>query len=381
MHMDEIPFHEPYICGRELDYLREAIDSGKLEGDGPFTQRCAKWLKSRLGSGHHLLTPSCTAALELAAMLCRLGPGDEVIMPSYTFVSTAIAVLRTGAEPVFVDLREDTLNLDERLLEEALTPRTKAVFPVHYGGVACRMDSIMTLARQRGLMVVEDAAQGLGGSFAGQPLGSIGHLAAFSFHATKNVHRGEGGAICVNAPELIERAEILRDKGTNRRQFFRGDVDKYTWVDTGSSYLASELCAAFLLAQLETLDDVTRLRRQIHEAYVQRLQPLEREGYLRLPHIPADCESSYHLFYVLLRDQNQRDDLLDYLRQQRIATAFHFVPLHGSPMGRNFRTYPARLTVTDDAAGRLLRLPFHLGVTEAMQDRVAEAVGEFFHDR
>lgn len=376
--MEDIPLHRPLRTGRELDYLRQAIDSDKLDGDGPFSHRCARWLESRLGSGRALLTPSCTAALELAALLCRLAPGDEVLMPSYTFVSTAIAVVRTGAVPVFVDLRPDTLNIDERLLEGALSERTRAIFPVHYGGVSCQMDVLLDVARRHRLLVVEDAAQGIGGSFAGRPLGSLGQLAAFSFHGTKNVHCGEGGALLVNDPELVERAEILRDKGTNRRNFLRGEVDKYTWVDTGSSYLASELCAAFLLAQLEAVDDVLQRRRRIHEEYLRRLKPLEERGDLRLPVIPDRCQSSYHLFYILLGDKARRDALLGHLRRQGIQAAFHYVPLHGSPVGREFRTYPERLERTEDLAGRLLRLPFHTELTEAQQDRVVEAVEKFF---
>ncbi|MCO6459734.1 MAG: dTDP-4-amino-4,6-dideoxygalactose transaminase [Pirellulaceae bacterium] len=375
--MDEIAFHKPFVSGREIDYLRQAVASGQLAGDGPFSRRCEELLTQRLGAQRVLLTPSCTAALELAALLCRLEPGDEVLMPSYTFVSTALAVLRTGAQPVFVDVRDDTLNLDESLLEDALSPRTRLIVPVHYAGVAAEMDQINELAGRRGLSVLEDAAQALGGQYRGRAVGSLGRLAAFSFHATKNIGCGEGGALCVNDPDLVARAEILRDKGTNRRQFFRGEVDKYTWVDTGSSYLASDLCAAYLLAQLEQLDDVTRRRREVHEAYHQRLAPLQQQGRLRLPVIPEDCRSSYHMFYVLLPDEARRDGLLRHLKQRGIQAAFHFVPLHLAPRGRAFRTWPRQLVRTEELAGRLVRLPFHHELTESQLDRVVEAVGEY----
>lgn len=376
--MDEIPFHKPYVSGGELPYLQEALAGGSLAGDGPFTRRCASLLEQRLGIGRVLLTPSCTAALEMAALLCDLGPGDEVLMPSYTFVSTALAVLRTGAVPVFVDLRPDTLNLDEALLDAARTSRTKAIFPVHYAGVACEMDTIMRLAAHRRLLVVEDAAQAVDAWYGTRALGSIGQLAAFSFHATKNIQCGEGGALCVNDPRLIERAEILRDKGTNRRQFLRGEVDKYTWVDTGSSYLASELCTAYLLAQLERLDQVAASRRRAYEGYHARLLPLQQQGFLELPRAPAVGRSSYHMFYVLLSDETTRDALLQHLKQQHIHAAFHFVPLHGSPMGQRFRTFPARLSHTERMAGRLLRLPFFDQLTETQLDRVVDAITTFF---
>jgi dTDP-4-amino-4,6-dideoxygalactose transaminase len=376
--MDEIPFHKPYVSGGELPYLQEALAGHSLAGDGPFTRRCAALLQQRLGIDRVLMTPSCTAALEMAAMLCDLGPGDEVLMPSYTFVSTALAVLRAGAEPVFVDMRPDTLNLDEGLLDGARTARTKAIFPVHYAGVACEMDTIMQVAAEHDLMVVEDAAQAIDARYGTRALGSIGQLAAFSFHATKNIQCGEGGALCVNDPRLIERAEILRDKGTNRRQFLRGEVDKYTWVDTGSSYLASELCMAYLLAQLERLDLVSASRRRVYEGYQARLMPLQQQGYLELPRTPARGGPGVHMFYVLLSDEATRDALLRYLKRQGIQAAFHFVPLHGSPMGRRFRTFPARLSHTEQMAGRLLRLPFFDQLTETQLDRVVDAIATYF---
>lgn len=375
--MDEIAFHKPFVSGREVDYLRQAVASGQLAGDGPFSRRCEELLKQRLGTLRVLLTPSCTAALELAALLCRLEPGDEVLMPSYTFVSTALAVLRAGAQPVFVDVRDDTLNLDESLLEDAVSPRTRLIVPVHYAGVAAEMDQINELAGRRGLSVLEDAAQALGGQYRGRAVGSLGRLAAFSFHATKNIGCGEGGALCVNDPDLVARAEILRDKGTNRRQFLRGEVDKYTWVDTGSSYLASDLCAAYLLAQLEQLDFVTRRRREVHDAYRQRLAPLEQQGCLRLPTIPEHCRSSYHMFYVLLPDETRRDELRRHLKQRGIQAAFHFVPLHLAPQGRAFRTWPRQLSRTKELASRLLRLPFHHELTGSQVDRVVDAVGDY----
>src|SRR5215468_2682286 len=297
-----IPFNKPFIAGKELHYIARAIDSGQLAGDGYFTKHCCRVFEEQLGIHKILMTPSCTAALEMAAMLCDLGPGDEVILPSFTFVSTANAFVRLGAKPVFVDIRPDTLNLDERLIESAITPRTKAIFPVHYAGVSCAMNSIMTVATKHNLVVVEDAAQGVNAFYDGRALGAIGHLGTYSFHDTKNYISGEGGALCINAPEMVERAEIIRDKGTNRSQFFRGEVDKYTWVDIGSSYVPSEICCAFLYAQLEMLETITNRRRKVYELYRHHLEPLEAEGLLRLPVIPEGCDSNYHIFYILLPD-------------------------------------------------------------------------------
>ena len=305
--MELIPFNKPYVAGKELYYIAQAVTFGNISGDGYFTKASAKLLEDRLDIRKVLLTPSCTAALEMAAMLCGLGPGDEVIMPSFTFVSTANAVVRMGARPVFVDIRADTLNIDESLIEAAITPRTKAIWVVHYAGVACEMDTIMNIADRHNLWVVEDAAQAVSSTYNGRALGSLGHLGCYSFHETKNYICGEGGALCINDPHFIERAEILRDKGTNRQQFFRGEVDKYTWVDIGSSYVPSEIASAFLFGQLEMLDAIRDRRRAIFDNYSNLLKPLNDAGLLRSPVIPTSCESNYHTFYCLLPSAAARD--------------------------------------------------------------------------
>ncbi|HVX13115.1 MAG TPA: dTDP-4-amino-4,6-dideoxygalactose transaminase [Pirellulales bacterium] len=374
-----IPFNKPFIAGKELYYIAQAVALGNIGGDGHFTQKCSALLEERFGIAKVLMTPSCTAALEMAAMLCDLGPGDEVIMPSFTFVSTANAVVRLGARPVFVDVRPDTLNLDDALIEDAITERTKAIFPVHYAGVGCEMDRILAIAREYDLWVVEDAAQGVNSFYNNRALGSLGHLGCYSFHETKNYICGEGGALCINDPELIERAEILRDKGTNRKQFFRGQVDKYTWVDVGSSYVPSEICCAFLYGQLEWFDKISSRRREIYESYRRQLEPLEAEGLLRLPQIPDDCLGNYHLFYVLLPDQAARDGLLSHLNDDGIHAVFHYIPLHSSPMGRKYST--ADLPQTELASGRLLRLPFYYELSEAEQSRVVQSIQRFFADQ
>jgi len=376
--MSRIPFNKPFIAGKELYYIAEAVTRGNIAGDGYFTCRCSQLLEERFGICKVLMTPSCTAALEMAAVLCNLGPGNEVIVPSFTFVSSVNAFVRLGAKPVFVDIRPDTLNIDADRIEQAITPRTKAILPVHYAGVGCQMDRIMTIARKFDLKVIEDAAQGVYAYFGDRALGSIGHLGAYSFHETKNYICGEGGALCINDPELIERAEIIRDKGTNRQQFFRGEVDKYTWVDVGSSYVPSEISCAFLYAQLEMFEEIAARRRVIYEVYRSRLEPLESEGLLRLPHIPDDCKSNYHMLYVLLRDRQTRDALLDYLKDRGIHAVFHYVPLHNSPMGLKFGYRDGDLPVTERLSGRLLRLPFYYEITEEEQLRVIEGVASFF---
>lgn len=371
-----IPFNKPFIAGKELFYIAQAVTYGNIAGDGHFTKCCSQLLEERFGIHKVLLTPSCTAALEMAAMLCDLQPGDEVIMPSFTFVSTANAVVRLGAKPVFVDIRPDTLNIDDALIEEAITPRTKAIFPVHYAGVGCEMDRIMTIARKYNLLVVEDAAQGVNAFYNGRALGSIGHLGCYSFHETKNYICGEGGALCINDPALVERAEIIRDKGTNRSQFFRGLVDKYTWVDVGSSYVPSEIASAFLYGQLELLDEIAAKRRQIYQFYRQQLKPLEAEGLMRLPCIPEDCDSNYHMFYILLPDGPTRDLLLTMLRADGIQAVFHYVPLHSAPMGRTLGCAARELPVTDNISGRLLRLPFYHDITQEELLRVVSCIRE-----
>jgi dTDP-4-amino-4,6-dideoxygalactose transaminase len=369
-----IPFNKPFIAGKELYYIAQAVAYGNIAGDGHYTQKCARLLEERFGIHKVLMTPSCTASLEMAAILCDLAPGDEVIMPSFTFVSTASAVARLGARPVFVDIRPDTLNLDEALIEDAITPRTKAIFPVHYAGVSCDMNRVMTIAKKYNLLVVEDAAQGVNSLYNGRALGSLGHLAAYSFHETKNYICGEGGALCINSPELLERAEIIRDKGTNRRKFMRGVVDKYTWVDIGSSYVPSEICCAFLYAQLELLDPIAERRREIYQTYQQHLEPLEAAGLLRLPRIPEDCDSNYHMFYLLLADQPTRDGLMTHLREHGILAVFHYVPLHSSPMGQKFGNREGDLPLTEDLSRRLVRLPFYYTLTEDEQMEVVDLV-------
>jgi dTDP-4-amino-4,6-dideoxygalactose transaminase len=376
-----IPFNKPFIAGKELHYIAKAVTLGNISGDGLFTQQCCRLLEQRLGIGRVLLTPSCTAALEMSAILINLTSVDEVIMPSFTFVSTANAVVRLGATPVFVDIRPDTLNIDEALIEKAISPRTRAIFVVHYAGIGCEMDRIMELARNYGLRVVEDAAQGVNSYYKGRALGAIGELGAYSFHETKNYICGEGGALCINDPSLIERAEIIRDKGTNRRQFFRGQVDKYTWVDVGSSYVPSEVCSAFLYAQLEMFDSISDRRRGIHETYRKLLEPLEAEALLRLPRAPEDCAGNYHLFHVLLQNQATRDDLITHLSRIGIQAVFHYVPLHLSPMGRTFGYGEGDLPVTEDLSGRLLRLPVYYEITEDEQQRVVAAIEQFMDRR
>jgi dTDP-4-amino-4,6-dideoxygalactose transaminase len=377
MTTSPIPFNKPFIAGKELYYVAQAVTLGNIGGDGHFTRACSRLLETEFGIHKVLLTPSCTAALEMAAMLCDLGPGDEVILPSYTFVSTANAIVRLGVKPRFVDIRPDTLNLDDSLVEEAITPNTKAIFPVHYAGVSCEMDRLMTIARAYNLLVVEDAAQGVNARYKGHALGSIGNMGAYSFHETKNYICGEGGALCLNTPELVERAEIIRDKGTNRRQFFRGQVDKYTWVDVGSSYVPSEICSAFLYAQLEMLDAISKRRRHLYERYQEHLQPLEEEGLLRLPIVPEDCDSNYHLFYLLLPDRQTRDGLMAHLKEKGILAVFHYIPLHTAPMGRKFGYAEGDLPVTEELSGRLLRLPLYYEITEQEQLRVVNEVAAF----
>ncbi|HNP59798.1 MAG TPA: dTDP-4-amino-4,6-dideoxygalactose transaminase [Nitrospirales bacterium] len=371
-----IPFNKPFIAGKELYYIAQAVTFGNLAGDGYFTKKCSELFEKQFGVHKVLMTPSCTAALEMAAMLCNLGPGDEVILPSYTFVSTANAIVRLGAKPVFVDIRPDTLNLDENRVEEAITPKTKAILPVHYAGIACEMDHIMAIAKKHALLVIEDAAQGVGAYYKNRALGTIGHLGTYSFHETKNYICGEGGALCINDPGMIRRAEIIRDKGTNRSEFFRGEVDKYTWVDIGSSYVPSEIVCAFLYAQLEMLDSIAERRRGIFKRYRMLLRPLEIQGLLSLPTIPGDCKSNFHMFYILLPDIETRDALMGYLRQQNILAVFHFVPLHSSPMGQKFGYIEGDFPITEQLSGRLLRLPFYYEMTEKEQEYIIKCITE-----
>jgi dTDP-4-amino-4,6-dideoxygalactose transaminase len=372
-----VPFNKPFISGKELYYVAQSIVNGKIAGDGRFTSQCARLLEEQFDVNRVLMTPSCTAALEMAATLCDLREGDEVILPSYTFVSTANAFVRLGAKPIFVDVRRDTLNIDEELIEDAITPRTKAIFPVHYAGVSCEMNRIMEIAEKHNLLVVEDAAQGVNASYEGQALGSIGHLGAYSFHETKNYVCGEGGALCVNDSDLVERAEIIREKGTDRSRFFRGMVDKYTWVDVGSSHVPSELCSAFLLAQLEMLEPVSQKREALFQNYSRLLKPLEAMNLLELASVPEACHSNYHMFYVLLPDVHQRDALMASLKHEGIVSAFHYVPLHLSPMGANFGYRAGDFPVTEEIAGRLLRLPFYFDLSAVDQLDVVDHITRF----
>lgn len=367
-----IPFNRPFIAGKELSYIAQAVSQGQIAADGYFTKQCSRFLEQHFGIGRVLLTPSCTAALEMAALLCDLGPGDEVIMPSYTFVSTAAAIVRAGARPVFVDIRPDTLNLDETLLEESIGPRTKMIVPVHYAGVACEMDTIMSIAARRGLRVLEDAAQGVHGYYKGRALGSFGDCGAYSFHETKNFTCGEGGALCLNDARFVGRAEIIRDKGTNRQQYFRGEIDKYTWVDVGSSYVPSELSAAFLWGQLEQIERITERRRAIFQRYHEAFAPLEAAGLLRTPRIPPECQPNYHLFYILLPTPDLRDRLMAHLKANGILAIFHYIPLHSSPMGQKLGCAQRSLPVTQDVSPRLLRLPFFFDLSVHEQDEVIE---------
>jgi len=370
----KIPFNKPFTIADELENIAAAVREGHLAGDGRFTHQCHQWLERKLGARKALLTHSCTAALEMAAILCELNPGDEVIMPSFTFVSTANAFVLRGAVPVFVDIRPDTLNLDEKLAAKAITPRTRAIVPVHYAGVSCEMDALMGLARERDLIVVEDAAQGVLSEYKGRKLGAIGHFGCLSFHETKNVISGEGGALLINDPRFVERAEIIREKGTNRAQFFRGEVDKYTWVDIGSSYLPSELVGAFLWAQLENAEKINIKRKNLCCAYRAGLEALAQRGALTLPQpVPVGANGNGHLFYVLLKDLETRSDLIAHLKTRGVHSVFHYVPLHSAQAGRKFGRAAGPMMVTDDVAGRLLRLPLYYGLTE---EEVADIVAE-----
>lgn len=366
----KVPFNKPFVAGKELHYISQAVTYGNIAGDGYFTEECARLLEARFGIHRTLMTPSCTAALEMAAMLCELEAGDEVIMPSYTFPSTANAVVRLGAKPVFVDIRRDTLNIDENRIEAAITQKTKAIFPVHYAGVACEMDRIMQIAEEHNLLVVEDAAQGVNAFYKDRALGSIGHLGAYSFHETKNYICGEGGALCINSPEMVERAEIIRDKGTNRQQFFRGTVNKYTWVDVGSSYVPSEVSSAFLFAQLELLDEITTRRRALYETYDEHLAPLCETVRLQLPAPPPECGTNYHLFYAIIATEELRDQLIAHLESKGCQALFHYVPLHASPMGAKLGYEKGCLPITEELSARLLRLPIYYELSQEDQLRV-----------
>ena len=374
MNIEPIPFNRPYATGKELIYGAEAQRNYHLSGDGPFTKRCHAWIEEQTGCAKALLTHSCTAALELAALLLQIEPGDEVIMPSYTFVSTANAFVLRGAKPIFVDIREDTLNLDETLIESAITPRSRAIVPVHYAGVACEMDTIIAIAKAHGLSVVEDAAQGVMAGYKGRALGAIGDLGTYSFHESKNIVSGEGGSLLVNDPDLVLRAEIIREKGTDRGRFFRGEVDKYTWQEVGSSFLPSEFTAAFLWAQLEAAERITSERLVIWRRYHEMLAPLEVGGLIRRPIVPEVCEHNAHMYYILLAPGIDRQPILDAFKQNVIGAVFHYVPLHSSLAGRRYGRPHGDLSLTTSMSQRLIRLPLWVGLTHLEQLRVREVL-------
>jgi len=369
-----IPFNKPFLTGGEEALVQSAMQSDRWSGDGPHTKKCHELLSGKLGVGKVLLTTSCTHALEMSAMLLDINPGDEVIMPSFTFVSTANAFVVRGATPVFVDIRPDTLNIDENLVEKAITPRTKAIVIVHYAGVACEMDRLMDISRRHAIPLVEDNAHGLFGKYKGKWLGTFGGLATLSFHETKNFSCGEGGALLINEEQHAQRAEVLREKGTNRSRFFRGEVDKYSWVDIGSSYLPSDILAAFLFAQLSASEKIQSRRRTIWERYSKMLADWSREHGVRFPVIPAECDQAWHMFYMLMPDEPTRARLISHLKSSGILSVFHYLPLHLSDMGRRFGGKPGDCPVTEDISERLVRLPFYTGLSESEQDDVCQTI-------
>lgn len=376
----KVPFNKPSLVGNEIKYIRDAVRRGQLAGDGSYTERCCKLLKENLGVKSALLTHSCTAALEMAALLCDLGPGDEVIMPSFTFVSTANAVVLRGATPVFVDIDPSTLNLDPDAVSDAISDKTRAIFAVHYAGFPADMDRLMELAREHSLFLVEDAAQALGATYKGQQAGSFGDMATFSFHETKNVISGEGGALILNRDDLVERAEIIREKGTNRSKFFRGEVDKYTWVDMGSSYLPGELIAAFLLAQIENQEAIRKRRMSVFDAYCEAFQDIAEQRQVSLPKTPPHCEGNGHMFYFLMDSLNSRTKFISRMKEQGVMTPFHYVPLHSSPAGLRYGRTSGDLSVTDRVSETLVRLPMFFDLGSDVET-VIEAALEAFENR
>jgi len=374
----DIPFNKPTPTGKELFYISQALNNNALAGDGVFTKKCEKIIQEKANVKKTLLTHSCTAALEMAAILADIKPGDEIIMPSYTFVSTANAFVLRGGIPVFVDIRHDTLNIDEKLIEAAITEKTKAIVPVHYAGIGCEMDTIMQIATNYNLMVIEDAAQGIYAKYKGRHLGSIGHFAAYSFHETKNIISGEGGALLINDDKFMERAEIIREKGTNRKKFFQGLVDKYTWVDIGSSFLPSEIIAAFLFAQLEQGEEITEKRISIWNRYHENFKQLEDSGLLRRPVIPHDCSHNAHMYYILLNDNATRNEMLKFLKENQIYAVFHYLPLHDAEGGKKFGRSSGTLGNTMDYSSRLLRLPLYNCLAINDQDRIISEIIKFF---
>ena len=373
-----IPFNIPPYVGTELNYVKQAIDAHKICGDGQFTKKCSKWLEERFSAQKVLLTTSGTTALDMAALLCDLQPGDEVILPSFTFSSTATAFVLAGAKLVFVDIRPDTMNIDENKIEAAITDKTKVIVPVHYAGVACEMDTIMAIARKYNLNVVEDAAQGIMSTYKGRPLGTIGDFGCFSFHETKNYSMGEGGALIINDPAYNERAEIMREKGTNRSRFLRGQVDKYTWVDFGDSYLPSDMNAAYLWAQLEKADEINNDRLATWNAYHEAFLPLSEAGKLEQPAVPQDCVHNAHMYYLKCKDLEERTALISYLKENDVLAVFHYVPLHSAPAGLKFGCFHGEDVNTTAESDRLLRLPMYYGLSAMDRDKVISAVHQFF---
>jgi len=377
--MHKIPFNKPFIVGKELYYIAQTVLlHGHTAGDGIFTKKCQALMEETFAAKKILLTHSCTAALEMAAILCGIEPGDEVILPSFTFVSTANAFCLRGAKLVFVDIRRDTLNMDEKKIEDVLTKKTKVIVPVHYAGIACEMDYIVEISRKNNIYVVEDAAQGVNSKYKGQYLGTYGDIGTFSFHETKNFISGEGGAIVINNENFIERAEIIREKGTNRKKFYRGEVDKYTWVDIGSSYLPSDLIAAFLYAQLENMDRINSRREELFNRYITALKPLADSGRLRLPYIPDECDSNFHLFQIILEDEDTRDNLMDFMKSKGILAVFHYIPLHLSTVGRSMGYKDGDLPLTESVSSKLLRLPLYYEITPDEQLYVVDTIKAFF---
>ena len=373
-----IPFNIPPFTGKEMNYIRQAVENQKICGDGPYTKKCSEWIEQKTGTAKCLLTTSCTHATELAALLADVKEGDEVIMPSYTFVSTADAFVLRGAKPVFVDIRPDTMNIDETLIEDAITPRTKAIVPVHYAGVACEMDTIMDIAKRHHLLVIEDAAQGIMSTYKGQALGAIGDFGCFSFHETKNYSMGEGGALLIKDPKYVEEAEIIREKGTNRSKFYRGQIDKYTWVNYGSSYLPSDMNAAYLWAQLELAEEINEKRRSIWNRYWELLQPLKEQGCIELPTIPEGCVHNAHMFYIKAKDLEERTGLIDFLRENEIWPVFHYIPLHTAPAGIKFGEFHGEDKYTTKESERLCRLPLFYSLELEQVDYIASKVKEFY---
>ena len=374
-----IPFNKPNVIKNELRYIQEAIDNAKLSGDGQFTKKCQSFLEAKFSIKKALLTHSCTAAIEMAAILANIKSGDEVIMPSFTFVSTANPFLLRGAVPVFIDIKPSDLNIDENLIETAITKKTKAIVPVHYAGVACEMEKIMKIAKENSFIVIEDAAQAVNAKYKNRALGTIGHLGTYSFHDTKNFISGEGGALCINDEKLIERAEIIREKGTNRAKFLKGEIDKYTWVDIGSSFLPSELTAAFLFGQLENMDTINKKRLNLYSRYKEQLLDLENQGLIRLPQINSiESQHNGHMFYIICESEKIRDNLIFFLKSKNIQSVFHYIPLHSSPAGKKYGKFYGSMMHTDKLSRRLIRLPMYLQLSLTEVDIVANRIKEFF---